>query len=152
MDHQLRELYQQVIIDHGRKPRHFNRDSQATHMLEGYNPLCGDQITFYLRAPQGEVDTACFYGSGCAISLASASLLAQMMQGQGYSQAYLQKLFQHFQELVTQGYNETINDSLEKLAVLGGVAEFPSRVKCATLAWHTVLGALKGQQQQVTTE
>lgn len=150
MNNELRELYQQVIIDHGRKPRNYSRDPEATHIKEGYNPLCGDQITFYLQAPEGVINKACFNGSGCAISMASASLLTEIAPGHALTD--MEKLFTYFHELVTHGKSEQGDALLDKLTVLGGVAEFPSRVKCATLAWHTVVGALRGETEPVSTE
>lgn len=150
METELRELYQQLIIDHGKKPRNFGVDNKADYIKEGYNPLCGDQLTLYIQAPQGHIEKVSFAGSGCAISMASASLLTQAVID--YDINDLQNVFDDFNQLVTKGADEQLSSKLGKLAALGGVAEFPSRVKCATLAWHAAISALTGDSDQVTTE
>lgn len=147
---ELRELYQQMIIDHGRHPHNFKADPQADYIKEGYNPLCGDKLTLYLNTTHDHITEATFQGSGCAISIASASLLTEAVKGRTIQD--VEKLFQDFHQLVTQGWDEMIADRLGKLAVLRGVVEFPTRVKCATLAWHTAIAALRGQKEMVTTE
>lgn len=140
MSDSLRELYQEMILDHGRHPRNFGPMPTATHQQEGYNPLCGDQVKIYIHENEGVLDSLSFEGKGCAISMASASLLTECLKGK--TRAELQVIFSKFLNLVTQG---TACDSLGKLSVLAGVQEFPARVKCATLAWHTLLAALEGK-------
>jgi len=146
----LNELYQEMIIDHGRRPRNFGVSEQANSILEGFNPLCGDKLTVYLTEKDGLVDNITFQGSGCAISMASASLMTEAVKGK--SVAETENLFHTFHQIMMGEKNEAALDKLGKLSVLTGVAEFPSRVKCATLAWHTLMGALKHQQQIVSTE
>ena len=151
MDQELRELYQQVILDHNKSPRNFRQMENATQHAEGYNPLCGDHIDIYLLMEDGVVKDVSFKGEGCAISKASASLMTSILKGKTKEEA--EKLFQKFHDLVTGklGENPDIED-LGKLAVFAGVQEFPVRVKCASLAWHTMINALKGKQEKVTTE
>ena len=133
----IRELYQSVILDHNAKPRNFGELEGATHTVEGYNPLCGDQFTIYLKMDGDVVDDIAFTGSGCAISKASASLMTLAVKGQ--TKEKVLGLFDDFHHLVTADINEQIDmDALGKLAVFGGVREFPARVKCASLSWHTV--------------
>lgn len=139
----LRELYQQVIIDHGRNPRNFGRLDQANHVKEGYNPLCGDRLTVYLLEDGGLVKDASFEGSGCAISIASASLMIEMLKGKTIDE--VKYLFEHFHNLIT-GASEMAEEKLGKLAVLAGVSEYPMRVKCATLCWHTTLAAINNKE------
>ena len=148
-DDMLRELYQEVILDHNRRPRNFGPLPAANRQAEGYNPLCGDQITVFLDLEDGRIRDLAFQGSGCAISKASASLMTEALKG--LSVEDVRKLFKDFQELVTTGAREGSPD-LGKLAVFGGVREFPMRVKCATLAWHTLLAALEEKHQPVSTE
>lgn len=144
----LRELYQEMIIDHGRQPRNFGALAHATHSKNGQNPLCGDKLTVYLQEQDGIVTDVKFEGSGCAISVASASLMTDAVKGK--SVADVNNLFQHFHDLLTKGGD---NDAvLGKLAVFAGVAEFPVRVKCATLAWHTLKAALEHDDKSVSTE
>ncbi len=147
---ELRELYQQMIIDHGKNPRHFHVDENATHIKDGFNPLCGDKFRFYLQAKNDVVESACFKGEGCAISIASASMLSEAVKDM--SKGEIEKLFNDFHDLVTKGELDDAEEKLGKLSILGGVAEFPSRVKCATLAWHTVIAALNGDEKSVSTE
>ncbi|MFV9988861.1 MAG: Fe-S cluster assembly sulfur transfer protein SufU [Coxiella endosymbiont of Dermacentor nuttalli] len=137
----LRDLYQEIIIDHGRKPRHFGQLANPTHVHDGYNPLCGDRLTIYFREEEGVVKEATFEGSGCAISIASASLMMETLKGKTIKQS--EALFSQFHDLMT-GKSSNVEE-LGKLAVLSGVAEFPMRVKCATLCWHTMLSALRVQ-------
>ena len=145
----LRELYQEIIIDHGQNPRNFAPLSAPTHTHEGYNPLCGDRLTVYFHEKDSVIKEACFKGSGCTISMASASLMMEMLKGKSIQEA--EDLFSQFHNLVT-GKNSDI-DRLGKLAVLAGVAEFPMRVKCATLCWHTTLAALRNRiKETVSTE
>lgn len=137
----LRDLYQEIIIDHGRKPRHFGRLADPTHVHDGYNPLCGDRLTVYFCEEEGVIKETTFEGSGCAISIASASLMMEALKGKTLEQSEI--LFSQFHDLVT-GKSSNVEE-LGKLAALGGVAEFPTRVKCATLCWHTMFTALRGQ-------
>ena len=151
MDRELRELYQQVILDHNKSPRNFRKMENATQHAEGYNPLCGDHIDIYLLIEDGVVKDVSFKGEGCAISKASASLMTSILKGKSKEEA--EKLFEKFHDLVTGKLGENPNtDELGKLAVFAGVQEFPVRVKCASLAWHTMMNALKGKQEKVTTE
>ncbi len=145
----LRELYQQVIIDHGRRPRNFSAMETANHIKDGHNPLCGDKITLYLLTHNGIIESVSFQGAGCAISMASASLMTEIIKGKTIAEA--ENLFAHFHALLTQP-SLAQNDKLGKLTVLAGVAEFPARVKCATLAWHTLLAALQQNPELVSTE
>lgn len=151
MNQELKELYQQVILDHNKSPRNFRSIENATQHAEGYNPLCGDHIDVFLLIEDGIIKDVSFKGEGCAISKASASLMTQLLKGKTREEAEI--LFEKFHNLVTGklGNNTTI-DELGKLAVFAGVQEFPVRVKCASLAWHTMMNALKGKQEKVTTE
>ena len=144
----LRDLYQEVILDHSRKPRNFRALEGADHRVEGFNPLCGDKVTLFLRLEKGEVKDISFQGSGCAISTASASMMTEILKGKTCQQAM--KLFDEFHGLVTGKAGN--GAELGKLAVFSGVCEFPIRVKCATLAWHALKAALTGAPQTVSTE
>ena len=147
---ELSELYQQVILDHNKKPRNFRKLENANHTADGYNPLCGDQLTIYLDLEDGLVKEIGFEGSGCAISKASASMMTQAVKGKSKEQA--ENLFQEFHSMVTGELNEEIDEnSLGNLKIFAGVREFPVRVKCATLPWHTLHAALN-KQDQVSTE
>ncbi len=147
----LRELYQQVILDHSRSPRNFKELEDADRSAEGYNPLCGDQITVYLTLDGDRVREASFKGSGCAISKASASLMTAAVKGKTVVE--VEELFGNFRDMVTSGHDEEIDEeSVGKLVVLKGVREFPVRVKCATLAWHTLRSALEDKNETVKTE
>jgi len=150
----LRDLYQEVIIDHGRRPRNFGPLVDANRRAEGFNPLCGDRITLYLKTRDGVIEDVRFEGAGCAISTASASLMSEALKGR--SEAEAAALFDGFHALVTghaaEPGAERAGAPLGKLEVLAGVAEFPTRVKCATLAWHTLLAALHGEAEPVSTE
>jgi nitrogen fixation NifU-like protein len=143
----LRELYQETIFDHYRQPRNFGRLEGANRHAEGYNPLCGDKVTLYLQVEDGVIKDASFEGSGCAISTASASLMTESLKGKREADAL--HLLDKFHGLVT---GTATADDLGKLAVLAGVREFPQRVKCATLAWHTMQAALANVEEPVTTE
>lgn len=143
----LRDLYQEVIVDHNRSPRNFRRIDAPTKRLEGFNPLCGDRLTVYLTVADGTLADVAFEGSGCAISVASASLMTEALKGKPVGEA--DRLFAQVHGLLT-GATKAAPEG--KLAVLGGVKEYPSRIKCATLAWHTLTGALHGADQPVTTE
>ncbi len=156
----LRELYQEVILDHGKRPRNLRRLDTATGHAHGDNPLCGDTVTIYLVVDDANViQDVSFEGHGCAISIASASMLTELLRGRTATDAVA--LFNAFHKLCTgaaddveaalAGDHADLHDALDKLTVLSGVRDFPSRVKCATLAWHTMQAALEGQQQ-VSTE
>jgi len=145
MDDSLRELYQEVILDHSRHPRHFGALEGATHSGEGYNPLCGDRVKIYLKlAPDNRIAGISFEGKGCAISQASASLMTDMLVGRTVDEA--EKLMGGFLHLVKgeADTGELAPDDRETLEVMAGVSAFPMRVKCATLAWHTMKSALEG--------
>jgi nitrogen fixation NifU-like protein len=144
----LRELYQEVIFDHNRQPRNFHPMADADRRAEGYNPLCGDQLTVYLRMKDGLIVDVSFVGHGCAISTASASLMTEAVRGMTVAQA--EDLFRDFHALLTDAAPE-VRD-LGKLEVLAGVREFPVRVKCATLPWHTLHNALAGADEAARTE
>ncbi len=147
----LRELYQQVILDHQKKPRNFRAMEEADRRAVGFNPLCGDGVHVYLKLEDGVIKDLSFQGSGCAIFTASASMMTESLKGKTPAQA--QALFQKFHELVTRNSAETSQDpGLGKLTVFSGVREFPVRVKCATLAWHTLRAALEGVTKTVSTE
>lgn len=152
MQQELRELYQQVILDHNKSPRNFRKIENPTVSLEGYNPLCGDNVTIYLEIDDNKIiKDISFQGSGCAISKASASLMTSMLKGKSVDEAKV--LFEKFHHLVTAKIDEEVDlDQLGKLAVFSGVREFPARVKCASLAWHTMINALEGKGEKVTTE
>lgn len=144
MDQSLRELYQEVILDHSRHPRHFGKLEHATNTAQGYNPLCGDRVTIYLIVGKDDrIADIKFEGKGCAISQASASLMTDMIVGRTIAEA--EKLMGGFLELV-KGENvvDLNDDDRERLDVMAGVSAFPMRVKCATLAWHTMKSALEG--------
>jgi nitrogen fixation NifU-like protein len=144
----LRELYQEIIIDHGKQPRNFGSLHDATHSKNGQNPLCGDKLTVYLVERDGVVEDVRFEGTGCAISVASASLMTEAVKGKSLTE--VTSLFQNFHQLVTTGKESEVE--IGKLAVFSGVAEFPVRVKCATLAWHTMQAALVNDTKPVSTE
>jgi nitrogen fixation protein NifU and related proteins len=149
----LRELYQNVILDHHKKPRNFGKLADANREAEGYNPLCGDQFTFYLKLAEDVVQDVRFVGTGCAISTASASMMTERLKGKTRAEA--EALFQQFHDLLTcpRELDKTGEDSsLGKLEAFAGVREFPVRVKCATLPWHTFLAALRGEAKPVSTE
>jgi nitrogen fixation NifU-like protein len=145
----LRELYQEIIIDHNRHPRHFYEMDNPTVEARGYNPMCGDKLTVYLKLSEGVVEDISFIGCGCAISQASASLMTEALKGKTTQQAHV--LFDKFHQMLTSE-KEVAGFALDKLAVLAGVRTFPARVKCATLAWHTLEAALKKEKVVVTTE
>jgi nitrogen fixation NifU-like protein len=146
---ELRELYQSVILDHNKRPRNFHELEAANRVADGFNPLCGDKIRLYLELEGDVVNDVGFSGSGCAISTASASLMTQSIKGK--TVAEVEKIFDSFHELVTTEESPDAA-SLGKLAVFGGVREFPVRVKCATLAWHTLMSALAGSGEVAKTE
>jgi nitrogen fixation NifU-like protein len=144
----LQDLYQEVILDHNRRPRNF-RVIEGGLQAEGYNPLCGDRLTVYLRVENGRVSDASFVGAGCAISKASASLMTDAVKGKTLDE--VQELFASFQRMITRSPDEAIDD-LGKLSVLAGVRQFPVRVKCASLPWHTLRAAAGSGGEVVSTE
>ena len=145
---ELRELYQEMILDHGRSPRNFGRIEDCTHHADGHNPLCGDTVNVFLIVKDGIVEDVRFDGHGCAISMASSSLMTEVLKGRTVEEAHT--LFHRFHEVVTGKADpfdipdDVDPDSFERLMALAGVREFPMRVKCATLAWHTMETAIKG--------
>ncbi len=146
----LRDLYQEVIFDHNRNPRNFRVMENADREVEGFNPLCGDRLTLFLKLDGDVITDASFQGSGCAISTASVSLMTEIVKGK--TEAEAEELFQRFHEMTT-GKDEDLNlEAIGKLAVLAGVREYPARVKCATLAWHTLDAALKNEANSISTE
>lgn len=144
----LRDLYQEVILDHNRRPRNFRAIEPCTHHAHGHNPLCGDQVTVYLEVENEVIKDVAFQGSGCAISTASASLMTEALKGKPVAE--VEGLFEGFHEAVTGAVEPSLR--LGKLAVLAGVRDYPSRVKCATLAWHTLRAALEQRTDTVATE
>ncbi len=145
---ELTDLYQEVILEHSKAPRNFRKPGTTNHTAEGYNPLCGDRYTVFLDLDGDSIRDIGFQGAGCAISKASASMMTQMLKGK--TKADAAKLFQQFHALVTGEADNS--DAVGKLAVFAGVRKFPARVKCATLAWHTLQSALEGKQEAVSTE
>ncbi len=146
----LRDLYQEVIFDHNRNPRNFRVMENADRQVEGFNPLCGDRLTLFLKMDGDVITEASFQGSGCAISTASVSLMTEIVKGK--TEAEADTLFTQFHEMTT-GKEENIDlEAIGKLAVLAGVREYPARVKCATLAWHTLDAALKNEENSISTE
>jgi nitrogen fixation protein NifU and related proteins len=146
---ELSELYQQVILDHNKKPRNFRKLETANRSAEGYNPLCGDQLTVYMQLEDEVVKEISFEGSGCAISKASASMMTQSIKGKSKEQA--ETLFDEFHRMVTGELDEeTMPNQLGRLTIFSGVRDFPARVKCASLSWHTMRAALNGQETTST--
>ena len=146
----LRDLYQEVIFDHNRSPRNFRVIENPSREVEGFNPLCGDRLTLYLDIDDGVITDASFQGSGCAISTASVSLMTEIIKGKTQQEA--EDLFKTFHDMTT-GKDEEVNlEAVGKLAVLAGVRQYPGRVKCATLAWHTLDAAIKNQEKSISTE
>ena len=147
----LRDLYQDVILEHSKTPRNFRVQPAADHKAEGFNPLCGDRFTIYVTLEGDAIKDVSFQGAGCAISKASASMMTQSVKGKTMAEA--EKIFERFHGMVTGQAEKSAEESdLGKLAVFSGVSEFPVRVKCATLAWHTLHAALEGKQDPVSTE
>jgi nitrogen fixation NifU-like protein len=145
----LRDLYQEVILEHSKSPRNFRALTAANHQAQGYNPLCGDHLTIYVYLSNDRIQDISFQGSGCAISKASASMMTQALKGKKTEEA--EQVFEEFHSVVT-GKRTADTEILGKLAIFSGVSEFPVRVKCATLAWHALRAALHGQEQPVSTE
>ncbi len=148
----LRALYQEVILDHSRNPRNTGPLPGANHEAQGNNPLCGDEITLHVRTENGVITAITFEGSGCAISTASASLMTEVVKGK--TPAEVESLFETFHDMVTGDPSEKVEAPTElgKLSVMAGVREFPVRVKCATLAWHTLQAALSEDEKVISTE
>jgi nitrogen fixation NifU-like protein len=146
---ELRDLYQEVILEHSKNPRNYRALASASHKAEGYNPLCGDHFTIYVELSGDCIRDVAFQGSGCAISKASASMMTQAIKGKTMQEA--EQLFESFHQTVT-GKNHAGENKLGKLAAFAGVSEFPVRVKCATLAWHALHAALAGERAAVSTE
>ena len=146
----LRELYQQVILDHNRNPRNFKELPKATKKVEGYNPLCGDHYTVFVEIDDDVIKDVSFTGNGCAISKSSASVMTTTVKGKRTEEA--ERMFNAFHKLVTGESAGLSEAELGRLAAFSGVSEFPARVKCATLPWHTLHSALQSEQEVVTTE
>lgn len=147
----IRDLYQEVILDHNKHPHNFRKMEDPDATLEGFNPLCGDHYTFYLKFDKDSIDEVSFEGSGCAISKASASVMSSVLRGKSREEA--DQLFELFTGIVTGKMDAAEHmDELGKLAAFVGVAEYPIRVKCATLPWHTMHGALHGKDENISTE
>lgn len=151
MDAELQELYQEVILDHNKNPRNFHKMESCTHHAEGYNPLCGDQLELFLVMKDNKVEDISFVGNGCAISKSSSSLMTEMLKGKTKEEA--EKIFNLFHDLVTdKKLTDEEIDRLGKLAALQGVKEFPMRVKCASLPWHTFHSAINKEEKVASTE
>jgi len=146
---EIQELYREVILDHNRHPRNFGEIENADRVVEGINPLCGDRITLYLRLNEGHVEDISFKGTGCAISVASSSLMTDQVKGT--SVGYTLDLYKKIHRLLTDE-NNTQTEGLEKLVALSGVRQYPTRVKCASLAWHALKEALTGSETSISTE
>lgn len=147
----LDDLYQQVILDHGRKPRNFRELPGASGKAEGFNPLCGDRVTVYLQRDNGHIADAAFTGKGCAICTASASMMTQIVKGRSVDEA--RTLFDGFHRMLTVDASTAADaEAMGKLAVFAGVKKYPIRVKCATLPWHTLKAAMENQGDPVSTE
>ena len=146
---ELRDLYQDIILEHSKRPRNYRTLEAANRVVEGYNPLCGDHFTIYLDVDGDRISDVSFQGSGCAISKASASMMTQAIKGKRTDEA--EQLIEKFHD-VAMGTNGVDSNELGKLAAFAGVSEFPVRVKCATLAWHALRAALQGKQHAVSTE
>ena len=147
---ELRDLYQEVILEHAKAPRNFRAQDAPASKAEGYNPLCGDRCTVFINTNGGVIQDISFQGSGCAISRASASMMTQSLKGKTLQEA--EEMFKTFHQMVTGQQRDGNPPDIGKLKVFAGVSEFPARVKCATLAWHTLEAALHDDQQPVTTE
>lgn len=147
----LQDLYQEIIVDHNKNPRNFRRMDDANRTAEGFNPLCGDRLNVYMKVVDGVIQDLSFEASGCAISVASASMMTQQLKGKTEQEA--DALFHRFQDMVTASPDAPVDTAqLGKLAALAGVKRFPMRVKCATLCWHTLMAAQANNPQPATTE
>ena len=149
MSAELQDLYQEVILDHNKRPRNFRVIDEARR-AEGFNPLCGDRLTVYLKIHDGRIQDASFQGSGCAISKASASLMTDSIKGKTLEE--VEALFQRFHGMITRAPEDPVDERLGKLSVFAGVRQFPVRVKCASLAWHTLHSAITEDHGVVSTE
>ena len=149
MSSELQDLYQEVVLDHGKRPRNFREVEGANARADGYNPLCGDTVTVFVDLDGDRVTDCAFQGHGCAISTAAASVMTEILKGKTLTEA--EAIFRDYHDLVTGG-GHTDPEQLGKLAVFAGVSEFPARVKCATLCWHTARAALEGKEEPVSTE
>src|SRR4029079_9666571 len=146
---ELTDLYQEVILDHNRRPRNFRAIDEASRRQEGYNPLCGDRLTLYVKLDGDRISDVAFQGTGCAISKASASLMTEALKGKTIGEA--RALFERFHDMITSPPENEVPD-LGKLSVLAGVREFPTRAKCASVAWHPLRAAVAGESETVSTE
>ncbi len=146
----LSDLYQEILLEHNSKPRNFRRLDEATKSADGFNPLCGDEVTVFLKVTDGVITDVSFQGSGCAISRASASMMTESVKGQSVAQAA--EMFDAFHLMMTDPEAELDYDTLGDLECLAGVIAFPTRIKCAVLAWHTLRAAMDGSASAVTTE
>ena len=147
----VKDLYQDVIVDHNRSPRNFRDMENANRTADGYNPLCGDKLKIFIRIENGVIEDVSFEGSGCAISIASASLMTQQIKGK--TEEEVNGIFNDFHEMVTDESDKMGDfETMGKLAALAGVKQYPSRIKCATLCWHTLNAAMKGTEDIVATE
>ncbi len=146
----LRDMYQEMILEHAKSPRNFRALESPSYKAEGYNPLCGDRCSVFIDTKDGLISDISFEGSGCAISRASASMMTQSLKGKTLQQA--EEMFRSFHDMVTGQSSDGAGSDIGKLKVFAGVSEFPARVKCATLAWHTLQAALHGDSAPVTTE
>ena len=148
---ELEELYQEIIMEHNRKPKNFRTLDNADRSANGFNPFCGDTITLYLDMADDVITEVGFQGSGCAISRASASMMTESIKGKSSAEA--EAIFEDFHQMLTRGPDGSFDpDRLGDLELLAGVSEFPTRIKCAVLSWHTLKAALKGQEGTVKTE
>ncbi len=146
-----RALYEQVILDHNKNPRNFKVIEDADHKIEGYNPLCGDHFTVYVKLDGDTISDIGFSGAGCAISKSSASVMSTTLKGKTVQEA--RALFQKFHDMITDDVEAPVDeDALGKLRVFSGVREFPVRIKCATLAWHALVAAIEGENETISTE
>ena len=146
---ELSDLYQEVILDHNRRPRNFHALPDSSHTAEGYNPLCGDRLTLYLKVADGVISDVAFEGAGCAISKASASMMTESVKGKTVADA--EALFARFQRMITAPPDGP-SDNMGKLTALAGVRRFPIRVKCASLSWHALQAAVEARDEMVSTE
>ena len=147
----LQELYQEVVMDHNRRPRNFRKLEDANRTAEGFNPLCGDQVTLYLKVEDDVIADVGFIATGCAISKASASMMTEGIIGKTVEEA--ERIFNEFRHMVTREPGEGVDsEALGDLEVLAGVSQYPARIKCATLSWHTMQAALAAKEEAVSTE
>ena len=146
----LGDLYQEILLEHNSRPRNFRKLEDADRSADGYNPLCGDKVELFLKLDDHVISDVAFQGSGCAISRASASMLTQSIKGQSVEKAH--EIFEAFHNMLTDPSAEVDYDLLDDLESLSGVSDYPTRIKCAVLAWHTLRAALDDQSEAVTTE